>query len=63
MASASNPVMAPAVTYEYLLCLMSSDQLRPLARWKGVGLLLRSSTPGTAGHRLRPNILDMTSSL
>jgi hypothetical protein len=37
--------MAPAVTYEYLFCLPSSDQLRPTARRNAQGLLSGFSTP------------------
>jgi hypothetical protein len=58
-----NPVVVPAVLYEYLLCHPSSDRLWPPARRKARGLLSGSCTPSTAGHRLRPNNLDTSGSL
>jgi hypothetical protein len=56
-------MMAPAVTYEYLFCLHSSERLRPPIRRKAQGLLSGSCTPGTVGHQLWPKILDMTGSI
>jgi hypothetical protein len=53
----------PTVTYEYLFCPQSSDQLWPPAQQRAQGLLSGSSTLGTAGCQLWPNFLDMTSSL
>jgi hypothetical protein len=41
-----NPTVAPTTSYEYLLCLPSSDRLRPPAQWKARGLLSGSCTPG-----------------
>jgi hypothetical protein len=58
-----NPATVPAVSYEYLFCLPSSDRLRPPARRKAQGLLSGSCTLGTVGRWLWPNNLDMTSSL
>jgi hypothetical protein len=63
MASPLNPVMAPAVTYEYLFCLPLSERLRTPAQWKARDLLSGSCTPGTVGHRLRLINLDTTDSL
>jgi hypothetical protein len=54
MASPSNPVTVPIVTYEYLICLPSSEQPRPPARWMTQGLLSGSCTPNITGRRLRP---------
>jgi hypothetical protein len=42
-----NLTAAPAVTYEHLFCLPSTDRLLPPARWKARGLLSGSSTLGT----------------
>jgi hypothetical protein len=61
--SLPNPVEVPTVTYEYLFCRPLSDRLRPPSQWKAQGILSGSSTLGTAGHRLRPKILDTTGSL
>jgi hypothetical protein len=36
-ASPLNPAMVPAVAYEYLLCLPSSELPQPPARWKARG--------------------------
>jgi hypothetical protein len=47
-----NLMVAPTVTYEYLLYLPLSDRLQPPTRPKDRGLLSRSSTPSTAGHEL-----------
>jgi hypothetical protein len=58
-----NPTKVPTVTYEYLFCPPSSDQLRPPAQRRAQGLLSGSSTSGTAGCRLQPKILDTTGSL
>jgi hypothetical protein len=63
MVSPLNLVMAPAVTYDYLLCLPSSDRLRPPTQWNARGLLSRSSSLGTTGYRLWPKILDTIGSL
>jgi hypothetical protein len=63
MNSPLNPLVALAVTYEYLICLLSSDRLRPPARRKAWGLLSEPSTPGTTGPQLWPKIRDMTGSL
>jgi hypothetical protein len=63
MSLPSNPVAVPAVTYEYLFCLSSSEWLWPPGRWKARGLLLGSCTAGTVGHQLRPKNLDTTDSL
>jgi hypothetical protein len=54
--------MAPAVIYEYLFYLLSSDRLRPPALQKAQGLLLGSSTLGTRDHQLRLKYLDTTDS-
>jgi hypothetical protein len=62
MATPSYPVMAPAVIYEYLFYLLSSDRLRPPALQKAQGLLLGSSTLGTRDHQLRLKYLDTTDS-
>jgi hypothetical protein len=58
-----NPAEVPTVTYEYLFCPPSSDQLRPPAQWRARGLLSGSSTPGTVGCQLQPKILDTVDSL
>jgi hypothetical protein len=63
MISPLNPVEVPTVTYQYLLCPPSSDQLRPPAQRRARGLLSGSTTLGTIGRRLWPKILDMTDSL
>jgi hypothetical protein len=63
MASPLNPMAIPAVTYEYLFCLPSIEQLQPLIRWKAWGLLLGSCTPGTTGHQLQPLNMNTTGSL
>jgi hypothetical protein len=55
--------MAPAVTYEYLFYLPSSDRLQPPTQWMARGLLLGSSTPGTVGRRLCSKSLDTPGSL
>jgi hypothetical protein len=49
MASPLNPVVVPAVTYEYLFFLRLSDRLRSPTRWKARGLLTGSCTPGYHG--------------
>jgi hypothetical protein len=51
MVTPLNPAVVPAVSYEYLFCLPSSEWLHPPARWKVQRLLLKSCTLGTAGHR------------
>jgi hypothetical protein len=53
-----NPAVVPAVSYEYLFDLPSSERLRPLARRKVWGLLLGSCTSGIVGHLLQPKNLD-----
>jgi hypothetical protein len=63
MASPLNPAMAPTITYGYLFCLPSSDQLCPPVRWKARELLSHSKTLGTAGYWLWPKILDTIGSL
>jgi hypothetical protein len=57
-----NPAMVPTISYEYLFCHPSSDQLRPPSRWKTRGLLSGFCTSGTTGRRLRPSNLDTISS-
>jgi hypothetical protein len=57
-----NPASVPVVSYEYLFYHPMSDRTQPPARRKALGLLLRSCTLGTAGHRLRPNNMYMTGS-
>jgi hypothetical protein len=54
MASPSNPIVIPIVTYEYLICLMSSERLWPPARRKAQGLLSESCTLGTVHRQLLP---------
>jgi hypothetical protein len=49
MASPPNPTAIPAVTYEYLFYLPSSDRLRPPTRRKARGLLTMSCTLGYHG--------------
>jgi hypothetical protein len=63
MASPSNPVVAPAVTYEYLFFLPSSDRLWPPTQGKAWRLLSGSSTLGTMGPWLRHKLLDTIGSL
>jgi hypothetical protein len=53
MISPLNLMEVPVVTYEYLFCPLSGDRLWPSARRRARGLLTRSSTLGTAGHRYR----------
>jgi hypothetical protein len=60
IASPSNLVAAPVVTYEYLFYLPSSERLHPPARWKARELWPGSCTPGTTGRRLQPKNLDTT---
>jgi hypothetical protein len=61
--SPPNLVEVPAVTNKSLFYLPPIDQLRPPAQQKAQGLLSGSSTPSIMGHRLRPKLLDTTSSL
>jgi hypothetical protein len=63
MISLLNHVEVPTVTTEYLFCPPSSNQLQPPAQWMAWGILSGSSTPGTVGHRLQPQIMDTTGSL
>jgi hypothetical protein len=63
MASPLNPAAAPAVIYDYLFYLWSSERLRPPTQRKARGLLSGSCTPGIVGHRLRPKNLDTDSFL
>jgi hypothetical protein len=62
MVTPLNTTVVPAVPYEYLFYIPSSEWLRPPARRKSWGLLLGSYTLGTMGHCLRPINLDMTGS-
>jgi hypothetical protein len=56
MTLSPNPVAVPAVTYEYIFYLSSSEWFRPPAQQKARGLLSESCTLGTAGHQLRSKI-------
>jgi hypothetical protein len=63
MISPLNLMEAPAVTYEYLFCLLSSDPLWPPTQRKAQQLLSGSSTSGSADRQLWATILDMIGSL
>jgi hypothetical protein len=63
MASPLNSAAVPVVIYEYLFCLLLSEQSRPPTQWKAQGLLSGSHTPSTMGNWLRPKNLDMIDSL
>jgi hypothetical protein len=58
----SNPTTVTMAPYEYLLCLPSSDWLRPPTRRKAQGLVSVSHIPGTMFCRLQPKHLDRTGS-
>jgi hypothetical protein len=55
MASPSNSVVVPVVTYEYPFFLPSCDRPQPPPQQKAQGLLSGFCTPGTTSHRLCPN--------
>jgi hypothetical protein len=63
MASPPNPMVVPTVTYEYLSCLPSSEQLWPPAQWKAQVLLSGPCTLVTTGRYLQPKNLVTTGSL
>jgi hypothetical protein len=49
MALPPNPVAVPVVSYEYLFCLPSSEQLWPLCSTEGLGATIRVLYPGYRG--------------
>jgi hypothetical protein len=55
MATPLNPTVVPAVIYEHIFNLPSSEWPWPPAQRKAQRLLLGSYTLGTVGRYIRPN--------